>query len=82
MISNTSDTTLIVTSDRLVSDNYFSISATVSTDTKTISEEISPEVSLKATGSIEFSPIYGTVNNDVRYLITPKITESKNMRFL
>ena len=82
MISNTSDTTLIVTSDRLVSDNYFSISATVSTDTKTISEEISPEVSLKATGSIEFSPIYGTVNNDVPYLITPKYTESEDMKFL
>ena len=82
MISNTTATTLTVASDRLVSGAYFSILATVSTDTKTISQEITPQVSLNATGSIEFSPIYGTVNNDVSYLITPKFTESKNMRFL
>ena len=82
MISNETGATLNIASDKLVSGAYYSIVATAKTDSKNISQEINIQVSLNAPGSIEFSPIFGTVNNDNPYLIAPQITDGENMNFL
>lgn len=82
MIYNKTGATLNITSDRLVSGAYYPIVATAKTDSKNISKEIDIYVSSNATGNIEFSPIFATVNNDAPYLIAPEITGGENMKFL